>query len=92
MAFDISLWKTKTGQEALSFLGIKIWTKITHSTKNVKTTAFFSHGLKREILSNRLVYNKTSKQISLNLKQIFQIIFFICSVSYFFDANFLFYY
>ena len=51
MALDILLQRTITGQEALFFLGPKIWTKITHSTKNVKTTASFTHALKREILN-----------------------------------------
>ena len=56
------------------------WAKnmdLTRSTKNVKTEVFLSYGLKREILSNNLVNNKTGKQISLNLRQIFQIIPFI---------------
>ena len=51
MALDIPLRKTNTGQRALSFLGSKIWTKISHSTKNVKITASLTHTLKREILS-----------------------------------------
>ena len=51
MALDIPLIKSSEGQQALSFLGPKIWTKIIHSTKNVKTTASFTHALKREVLS-----------------------------------------
>ena len=51
MALDILLQRTITGQEVLFFLGPKIWTKITHITKNVKTTASFTHALKREILN-----------------------------------------
>ena len=36
MTLDIPLWKTNTGQQALSFLGPEIETKISHSTKNLK--------------------------------------------------------
>ena len=49
MALDMPLRKINTGQQALSFLGPKIWTKISHGTKNVRTTASFTHALKREI-------------------------------------------
>ena len=38
-----------TGQQALSFLGPKIWTKIAHMI--VKPTASFPHALKRENLN-----------------------------------------
>ena len=42
MALDIPLRKTNTGgQQALSFLGPKIWTEISHSTKNAKIYGFF---------------------------------------------------
>ena len=51
MALDLPLRKTSAGQQALSFLEPKIWTKINHSTKNVKTTASFTHTLKREVFS-----------------------------------------
>ena len=44
---DIPLRKTNKGQQTFSFLG----PKISHSTKNVKTRAFFTYVLKREILS-----------------------------------------
>ena len=43
--------KTNTGQQVLYFSGPKIWTKISRSTKNVKTTASFNYVLKREILN-----------------------------------------
>ena len=43
--------KTNTGQQVLYFSRRKIWTKISHSTKNVKTTASFNYVLKREILN-----------------------------------------
>ena len=49
MALDILLRKTNTGQQSLSFLGPKIWTKISHSTKNVKTTVSFTNALEREM-------------------------------------------
>ena len=49
MALDIAQeTSTNKGQQALSFLSSKIWTKISYSTKNVKTTA--SHVLKKEIV------------------------------------------
>ena len=51
MALDIFLpkKKQKTGQQALPFLGPKIWTKIRRSTKNVKTTASLTHIMESEI-------------------------------------------
>ena len=49
MTLDIFLRETKTGLQCLSFLGPKIWTKICHSTKNVKTTISFTNALKREM-------------------------------------------
>ena len=36
IVLDIALRKTNTGQQALSFLEPETWTKISHSTKNVK--------------------------------------------------------
>ena len=51
MALDVPLQKTNTEQQALSFLEVRIWTKKSFNTKNVKTTAFFTFALKREILS-----------------------------------------
>ena len=54
MALDIPLQKTSTGQQqSLSFLGLKIWSKISHSTENVKAKAKESFRLnpKKEILS-----------------------------------------
>ena len=38
-ALDMTLRKTNTRKQALSPLGPKIWTKIGHNYKNVKTTA-----------------------------------------------------
>ena len=51
MTFDIPLQKTNAGQQAISFLGPKIWTKIYYSDKNVKNKASFTHNLKRGILT-----------------------------------------
>ena len=42
MALNIPLRKTNTRQQALSFHGPKIWTKIGHNMKNIKTTASFT--------------------------------------------------
>ena len=53
MAFDIPLQKTNTEQQALTFLWPKIWAKISHNTKSVKTMACFPNALEREI-SNKL--------------------------------------
>ena len=39
---DILLQKTNIGQQALFFIGPKIWTKIGYSTKIVKIIASFS--------------------------------------------------
>ena len=51
MALDIPLRNTSTGQQAVSLFEPKRWTKISTNTKNVKTTASFTHALKREVLS-----------------------------------------
>ena len=50
MALDMPIRKRNTGQQALSFLETKIWTKISDSTKNIKTVTF-THALSREVLS-----------------------------------------
>ena len=42
MALDIPLRKTNTGQQTLSFVQPKIWTKLGDSTKKVKTIASFT--------------------------------------------------
>ena len=52
MALDIPLRKTALGQRSISFLGPKIWSKISNDLKTVKTTNCFTHGLKKEILDN----------------------------------------
>ena len=47
MVLDITQRKTNTRHQAVFFLEPKVWTKISHSAKNVKTTAFFCRGLQR---------------------------------------------
>ena len=47
MKFNIPLHMAITRQQAFSFLGLKIWTKISHSTENLKTMASFTYTLKR---------------------------------------------
>ena len=54
MALDIPLLKTALGQKNISFLGLKIWSKISNNLKVVKTTNFFTHGLKKQILDNMI--------------------------------------
>ena len=49
MAFDIPLQKINTKQQVLFFLELKIWTKISNSTRNAKTGFF--HTYSEEILS-----------------------------------------
>ena len=55
MALDIPLRKTALGQKNISFLGPKIWSKISNDLKVVKTTNFFTHGLKKQILDNMIM-------------------------------------
>ena len=55
MALDIPLRKTALGQKNISFLGPKIWSKISNDLKVVKTTNCFTHGLKKEILDNMIM-------------------------------------
>ena len=50
MALDIPLRKKNTGQKSLSFLGLKIWSKIGLSIKNVRTSSSFMHAIKKNIL------------------------------------------
>ena len=52
MPLDLPLFKPSTREQALSFLEPKIWTKISHSHKNVKTTTSFTRTLKGESLKN----------------------------------------
>ena len=51
MALDIPLFRTIKGQKSMSFLGPKIWNKVSLNIKTVATTSSFTHLLKKEILS-----------------------------------------
>ena len=50
MALDIPLRKTNAGQKSLSFLGPKMWSKIGPCIKNIRTSSFFMHAIKKDIL------------------------------------------
>ena len=50
MALDTPLRKKNTGEKSLSFLGLKIWSKIGLSIKNVRTSSSFMHAIKKNIL------------------------------------------
>ena len=51
MALDIPLCRTIKEQKSMSFLGPKIWNKVSSNIKTAATTSSFTHGLKKEILS-----------------------------------------
>ena len=51
MALDIPLCRTNKGQKSMSFLGPKIWNKVSSNIKTAATTSSFTHCLKKEILS-----------------------------------------
>ena len=51
MALDIPLCRTNKGQKSMSFLGPKIWNKVSSNIKTAATTSSFTHRLKKEILS-----------------------------------------
>ena len=55
MALDIPLRKTTIGQKSILFLGTKVWSKTNHSLKAVKTTATFTHALKKHVLQNMII-------------------------------------
>ena len=50
MALDIPLQKTNTGQKSFSFLGLKIWSKIGPTIKNVRTASSTVHTIKKNVL------------------------------------------
>ena len=50
MALDIPLRKINTGQKSLSFLGLKIWFKISPSIQNARTSPSFMHAIKKNNL------------------------------------------
>ena len=51
MVLDIPLCRTIKGQKSISFLGPKIWNKVSLNIKTAATTSSFTHPLKKEILS-----------------------------------------
>ena len=51
MALDIPLCRPIKGQKSMSFLGPKIWNKLSSNIKTAATTSSFTHHLKKEILS-----------------------------------------
>ena len=53
MALGTPLRKANTGQQVLYFLAPKIWTKISHSIRNVKTTASLANTLTKDVLRNK---------------------------------------
>ena len=52
MALDVPLRRTTIRQKIISFLGPKVWSKRNNSLKAVKTTATFTHALKKQVLEN----------------------------------------
>ena len=52
MELGMSLCRTIKRQKSMSFLGPKIWNKISSNIKTAGTTSFMHH-LKKEILSKR---------------------------------------
>ena len=50
MALDIPIRKTNTREKSLSFLGLKMWSKIDPSIKNVRTSFSFLNALKKNLL------------------------------------------
>ena len=50
LALDIPLRKSNTGQNSLSSLGPKIWSKISPSIKNARTSSSFMHAIKKNNL------------------------------------------
>ena len=50
MALDIPLCRKNKGPKGRSFLGLKIWNKLSLNIKTAATTACFSYDLKKEIL------------------------------------------
>ena len=65
MALDIALRKSTIGQQALSFLGPKICTKVSHNAKKVNTKTSFTHSMKKEIFAQTVGHSKSFTQFSL---------------------------
>ena len=57
MALDIPLEKTTIGKKSISVLRPKVWSKRSNSLKAVKTTATFTHALKKHVLENLIIYD-----------------------------------
>ena len=51
MALDIPLCRTIEGQKSMSFLGAKIWNKLSLNKKRAATTVSFMHHFKKDFLS-----------------------------------------
>ena len=47
MTLDIPLCRTNKGQKSMLFLGPKIWNVLSSNIKAAKTTACFTHSLKK---------------------------------------------
>ena len=52
MALDIPLCRTNKGQKSMSFLGPKIWNKVSSNIKTTATKSSFTHRLKNKFLVN----------------------------------------
>ena len=75
MALDIPLQKTNTRQQGLPFLAPETLTKISNSTKNATTTAYFTHALKKSILNKNCVRKEFSFEVETNLLNNFNYLF-----------------
>ena len=51
MESDISLFRAIKGQKGMSFIGPKIWNKLSWNIRTAATAASFTHRSKKEILS-----------------------------------------
>ena len=51
MALDIPLCRTTEQQKGMSFLGAKIWNKLSSDKKRAATAVSFMHHLKKDFLS-----------------------------------------
>ena len=48
MALDIPHYKNIKGQKSMSFLGPKVWNKLSSNIETAPTTASFTHRLKKK--------------------------------------------
>ena len=51
IALDIPLCRTNKEQKSMSFLGPKIWNKVSSNIKTAATISTFTHRLRKKILS-----------------------------------------